>query len=301
MRNDTLKKALFTFLALLVITELVSRYYGFNNYPLFEESKEFEYIHRPNQDVRIYQNHFITNEYSMRSGPVSKDDTLVVLLIGDSVINGGNQVDHNDLASTLLENRLSKELNKKVRVLNISSYTWGPDNVYAYLKKYGTFSADLIVMVNNSGDAFDNMTFEKRVGVKPNFPEKNYALACLGLFDRGWSMIAGKFKKRVPEERSVRSKEFDPGFENINSLATRLNVPLLVYLHATTQEMDEKKYSAEGQLILDFFAKKNRKVIKELDLPLDKNFYVDEIHFNAKGQHFMSDNLYNPIYNLIKN
>lgn len=301
MRSGILKKGLFVVAGLFLGIELASRYYGLNSYPLFEESKEFEYIHQPNQDVKIYRNHFTTNEYSMRSAPVSKEDTLVVLLIGDSVINGGNLVAQEDLASTLLENKLTKALNKKVRVLNISSYTWGPDNVYAYLKKYGTFGADLIVMVNNSGDAYDNMTFEKVVGVKPNFPSKNHALASFGLFEKVTSTIAGKFKKRNAVKKDLKLKKFDPGFENIDSLATKLNVPLLVYLHATTQEMDAKKYSEEGQLILDFFAKKNRQVIRELDFPLDKNFYLDEIHFNGAGQHFMSDNLYNPIYNFIKN
>ncbi|MFD1145337.1 hypothetical protein ACFQ4C_29695 [Larkinella insperata] len=269
---------------------------------MFQESKEFEYIHKPNQDLKIYRNRFVTNEFSMRSDPINKEDTLVVLLIGDSVVNGGNQVDHKDLASTILEQRLRKDLNATIRVLNISSYTWGPDNIYAYLKKYGTFNADLIVMVNNSGDAFDNMTFKKVVGVKSSMPSDNYALASFKLFKKVNDTLLSKFKKGISEDQDVQpeGRSFNTGFNDIDSLATCLKVPLIVYLHASQKELVEKKYSQEGQLIIDFFTKRNRKVIKELDFALDKKYYLDEIHFNSEGQHFMGENLYRWIYKAMK-
>jgi|GEM_PF-725261 len=282
---------------LLITTELLSRYFGFHQFPLFEESTQFEYIHKPYQDTRIYRNHFITNAYSMRSGPVANADTLVVLLIGDSVINGGNQTDHADLASTHLETALTKVFHRTVRVLNISSFTWGPDNAYAYLKKYGTFGADLFVLVHNSGDAYDNMTFEKVVGVHPNFIAKNYPLASIKLVEKGAGIIQGLVKKYSRKElpKPSGSQLFNSGFKNIDSLARSLNVPLIAFLHATKEEMQKKSYSADGRLILDFYKKQNRTVLKGLDQPMQEAHYLDDIHIDRQGQLFLSQILFEPI------
>ncbi|AUD06423.1 hypothetical protein [Spirosoma pollinicola] len=291
-------------LCILVLAELVARYLGLDQFPLFMESKEFEYIHRPNQTTRIYGNNFKTNEYSMRSEPINKSDTCVVLLIGDSVLNGGNSIDQDELASTLLENSLNKKLGKKVRVLNISSFSWGPDNIYAYLKKYGTFNADLMIYVCGSGDAYDNMTFEKIVGVSSVHPDKNYIFGIKKLVDKGYGVINNTFKKIFPEEKSPEVKEknqkFNSGFSDLDSLARRLNIPFLIYLHPDLDEISKKQYSKDGKLIIDFYTTRHRKVIRELNLGAKKEYYLDGIHINAEGQLFISKNLYEPILNYIK-
>lgn len=288
----------------LGMAELVARYLGLHQFPLFMESKEFEYIHVPNQTTRIYGNNFKTNEFSMRSEPINKNDTCVVLLIGDSVINGGNSIDQDELASTLLENSLTKKLGKKVRVLNISSFSWGPDNIYAYLKKYGTFNADLMVYVCGSGDAYDNMTFEKIVGVSSVHPDRNYIFGIKKLVDKGFGVFNNTYKRLFPEKKSPEEKKnnqkFNSGFSNLDSLARRLNIPFLIYLHPDLDEISKKQYSKDGKLIIDFYTARHRMVIQELNLGAKEDYYLDGIHINAAGQLFISKNLYDPIYNYIK-
>ncbi|GAB4016659.1 hypothetical protein GCM10028808_45810 [Spirosoma migulaei] len=287
-------------LVIVISIEMVSRFYGLHQYPLFEENADFEYIHKPNQKTVIYRNNFKTNEYSMRSNPLSKTDTLVVLLIGDSILNGTNQVANEDLASTLLENKLKKNFNKYIRVLNVSSFSWGPDNIYAYLKKHGLFNADLIVMINNSGDAYDNMTFLKVLDANPSMPSFNYNSATIKLIDKFiWPAIKSHFHGPIPRNTlsldKHYSKTFDTGFNDIDTLARNKHTPLMVYLHATTPELRKHSYSKDGQLIINFFKERNRRVILELEYPLNKTFYIDSIHFNKSGQRFMADVLYKPI------
>lgn len=286
-------------LCILILIEITARYFGLHQYPLFIESKEFEYIHKPNQTTKIYGNKFMTNEYSMRSNPISKNDTLVVLLIGDSVLNGGNSIDQDDLASTILENDLNKKVRKHVRVLNISSYTWGPDNIYAYLKKYGTFSADLIVYICNSGDAYDPMTFEKIVGISDTHTKDNYLFGTAKLIEKVSNKFRDYFSKKT-QARKIENNKISTGFFGLDSLAHQLNIPLLIYIHPNIQEINKRQYSREGESIIDFYKKKNRKIIRELNLGVKSEYYKDDIHFNAKGQQFMGRNLFQPIYNIVK-
>ena len=119
---------LLTVLLTAIIVELVGRYaFGFGNPPIHVSDPDFEYIQAPNQDVTRLGNKIITNEYSMRSKPLTESDSVYILGLGDSVINGGAQTTQDSLATTILENELSEKYNKKVRVLNISAGSWGTD------------------------------------------------------------------------------------------------------------------------------------------------------------------------------
>src|SRR5690606_12796944 len=143
-----IRKVVFSLLFLLVCVELILRLgYGFCNAPLYVKDPDYEYIYAPNQSVKRFGNTIRTNSLSMRNEELSVADSTVILLIGDSVVNGGSLTDNEDLASTLLETRLSDKLGHKVRVLNISAGSWGPDNGAAYLKKHGTFGAKLMCLV----------------------------------------------------------------------------------------------------------------------------------------------------------
>src|SRR5690606_4773773 len=124
-----LKKLLITLLLVVTGTELVLRYaFGFCNAPLYVAHPQYEYMYAPKQEVIRFGNRIVTNSLSMRSKELSPADSIVVLLIGDSVVNGGSLTDQDSLASTLLENSLSTALQQSVRVLNISAGSWGPDN-----------------------------------------------------------------------------------------------------------------------------------------------------------------------------
>lgn len=132
-------KYIIRFLILLLflagLTEIILRYkYGFCNAPLYISDPDFEYIYAPNQNAKRFGNVIQTNSLSMRSKEVSPSDSLVILLIGDSVVNGGNLTDQDSIATTILEKRFVKKYGKKIRVLNISAGSWGPDNIAAFLK-----------------------------------------------------------------------------------------------------------------------------------------------------------------------
>ena len=148
---------------------------------LFQEDNAIEYIPAPNQHSVRFGNKIAYNEYSMRSLPIDADDRCIVLGFGDSVLNGGTLTDQDSIATTIVEKQLQRT-NESIRFLNISAGSWGPDNCAAYLNKFGSFNAKMIILFVSSHDAYDNMTFEKTVGVHKSYPKEQYHLAFLNFW-----------------------------------------------------------------------------------------------------------------------
>ncbi|MCU0338853.1 MAG: hypothetical protein MUE30_03140 [Spirosomaceae bacterium] len=303
-----LRKSLLFLVGLLVLTELTLRFiFGFCNAPLYVEDPDFEYIYAPNQHRTRFRNVIKTNEHSMRSEPLHATDTTVVLLLGDSVINGGNPTDHDDLASTILENQLNDRYQKPVRVLNVSAGSWGPDNAFAYLKKRGFFGADLICLVTSSHDAFDNISHTPLVGLNPNYPNKQYEIALYEAYDRYYIYYEayietplkrwfGPATQHAPDDVIHKfGTTFNRGFQQLADTTRALQIPFVIYLHPEIPEIQQNRFDAQGTQILAFAQQNRIPVVNELTLrptlDLFRNPEYDGIHYNAKGQAFMAKNL----------
>ncbi|BDD87658.1 SGNH/GDSL hydrolase family protein [Desulfofustis limnaeus] len=150
--------------ALLVAGEWFARFVlGLGDPPLSTTHPRIEYMYTPDQDVQRFGNRFLVNGYGMRSEPFAVhkgEDELRLLVFGDSVVNGGNLTDHENLATTLLKDELfSLAGGRKVVVGNVSAGSWGPGNWLAYSQTYGFFGADVVVLVVSSHDVCDSPTF----------------------------------------------------------------------------------------------------------------------------------------------
>ncbi len=303
-----LKYLVFLLCFVFTIGEIVGRYYGLHQYPLYVQSNDFEYIHAPNQDLSIYGNHFMTNEFSMRSAPIdAKKDTTVVLFIGDSVINGGNLMGHENLATTILEQKLSADLNKNIRVYNISGGSWGPDNAEMYIKKNGTFDADFIVLVVSSHDAYDNITHQPIVGIHPQFPKENYLLAWGKLIERGWQQVEKRLQLSQKSQKVKnadlgigQAQIFNSGFQYFHDLSLELGIPLLVYLHPNKKELAEKKTGEFGDEIIAFCTKNKIHFIDELTTGLKKDGLRDYIHYSQIGHKHLANTLHPILFEQLK-
>jgi hypothetical protein len=149
--------------------------------PLSVADPQIEYLFKPSMSYRRLGNHIHYNAYSMRSEDFpahrTSPDELRVMVIGDSVINGGALTDDSQLATKLLESSLSRDLNRPVVVGNISAASWGPPNELAYAKKFGLFDADVVVVVLSSHDYADVPTFKPVIDIDPSFPSHRPLLA----------------------------------------------------------------------------------------------------------------------------
>ncbi|SHF73378.1 hypothetical protein SAMN05444008_111178 [Cnuella takakiae] len=178
-----------------------------------------------------------------------------------------------------------------MKVLNISYGSWGPDNCYAYLEKYGTFGAQKFLLLVSSHDAYDNMNFVPTVDVLPAYSSKQFPLAIMELVDR-YLMPATNKKTETPERmlainKKERNSVFNSGFGNFLSFCRSHNIPLLVYLHAEKEERIAGKYNAQGVEIINFCKQHNLPIIKELDYEMPASAYRDVIHPNDAGQDYI--------------
>lgn len=150
-------------LAIVMLDIFLRLAFGFGNPLLYKAHPTIEYLLVPNQTVKRLGNLIETNQYSMRSenfGMEKPENELRLLIIGDSVVNGGSYIDQTELASSIVKNQLEKEFNFPVTVGNISAGSWGPPNMLAYINEFGFFQADMIFVVLSSHDYYDVPTFE---------------------------------------------------------------------------------------------------------------------------------------------
>ena len=156
-------------LLLALVGELGARWIlGLGDPPLTVRDPEIEYLFAPNQDVRRFGNRVVYNNVSMRSADrwsmaKERPEELRVLVLGDSVINGGALTDHARLATTIAQETLDRPA-RPVRVGNVSAGSWGPENLLAYVERFGLFDADLAVVVLSTHDLRDVRTFPDDLG-----------------------------------------------------------------------------------------------------------------------------------------
>lgn len=301
-------------LLFLILCEVILREgWGFCDTVLMQESQKYEYIAQPSQDRMRFRHHVVYNSLSMRS-PEVKKNSIKILGLGDSVINGGVLTDQDSLATTLLSTALSDALQQEVQVLNISAGSWGPDNCNAYLDEKGCFDAKAILLVVSSHDAYDNMDFKPTVDVRVSSPSKQYVSAIVELFDRYLiPKVKDLFHKKTSnqqladfeEEHGIKKngKCFNPGFIALKQKADSLHIPMIIYLHAEQLEWKDKKYNSQGQEIIKFAQQENIPIIKDLNAGINENWYRenDGIHLSQYGQHQMAKLIYPYLLCVLKN
>ena len=305
-----MKKKIFVLGFLIVLSiclELFLRmYFGFCDTVLVREDSEFEYIAQANQKRFRFRNHAIYNSFSMRSEEVDTS-SIKILGFGDSIINGGVLTDQDSLATTILSDTLSKIYGTKIQFLNISAGSWGPDNCYAYLKKYGDFGAKSIFLFFSSHDAYDNMNFEKIVDNHSSFNSKQYSIAQYELVNRYLvNTIKRKLKKKRTQSDNLginKKKDnalFNTGFSSFLDYSKRKNIPVTIYLHADTKELKLESYNEQGKEIIKFANDNNIPIILDLENGLKLSDFRDYIHLNSNGQrklantitHYLKNNHY---------
>lgn len=280
--------------------ELLLRFvYGFGAPVLSMPDSEIDYLFKPNQDCVRFGNKIQYNNKSMRMGFDIKDgcrDSLIrVIVCGDSVVNGGTLTDQKDVATTIVQ---SLYPTNEVQVLNVSAGSWGPGNLAAYFRKYGSFDATDLIIEVDSHDLWEDDPLESKgrlVGVAPDYPKKNPALATQELLSRyllprirSYFGIADfNLKVDVPRwgsESDKQSQDYNLScMEFLYSLPIQ-NKALLIY--RSQKESSECAVTYGEKVFRDQASRLNIPVyLLELDASED---YRDIIHPNQSGQRKMA-------------
>ncbi|MFB2896620.1 SGNH/GDSL hydrolase family protein [Aerosakkonemataceae cyanobacterium BLCC-F50] len=287
------------FVLLLILEVGLRSRFGFGNPLIYITDAEIGYLLAPNQQTRRFGNRIEINEYSMRGGAISvtcPESTLRVLLLGDSIANGGWWTDQADILSAMMASGLkatvAKDEFREVEVLNASANSWGPRNELAYLKRFGTFGAQVVVLLINTDDLFATAPSSLQVGRDRNYPAQKPLLALQEVVTR-YVLPA----PNIPELTALNQEEGDRvGFnlaaiEEIGANAKSSNSKFLLAMTPLLREVGEpgpRDYEIkERQRLTEFTASKQ---ILYLDfLPFfnsaksKESLYRDHIHLSYQG------------------
>ena len=158
------------------------------------------------------------NQYSMRSGVINPQKPIAnlrILVIGDSIVNGGWWTDQQETISALIENELASSLPSfdRIEVLNASANSWGPRNELAYLERFGLLEAQTVILIINTDDLFATAPTSIPVGRDRNYPISKPPLAAIELWEQAFAKPIP-----IPEMEQVRAEKGDRGGFNLAAI-----------------------------------------------------------------------------------
>lgn len=278
--------------------------FGFGNPPIYIADEKIGYLLAPNQRTTRMGNRIAINEYSMRSDAIASNrspSTLRVLLLGDSIVNGGWWTDQNQTLSALMATQLETLKPQipfeEIEVLNASANSWGPRNELAYLQGFGTFEAQVVVLVINTDDLFATAPTSIPVGRDRNYPSQKPPLAIVEAISRFLPYDS------PPEMAAVRAEKGDRvGFNleairQIQGLARGSGADFLLAMTPLLREIGEpgpRDYELKARTRLSEFSQNQQMTYVDF-LPLFNNtetpetLYRDHIHLSPQGNQTVSE------------
>lgn len=290
---------------LIVVESGLRLLFGFGNPPIYIADPEIGYLLAPNQRTRRFGNRIVINQYSMRSpaiAPQREASTLRLLLLGDSIANGGWWTDQGDTLSALMTQQLqlTQSSYRQVEVLNASANSWGPRNELAYLNRFGAFEAQAVVLLINTDDLFATAPTAVPVGRDRNYPDRKpfLKLALAEIFSRYLAKPPA-----IPELKTVNAEGGDRvGFnleaiEQIKRLVEATGAKFLLAMTPLKREIGEpgsRDYELKARSRLVEFTK-NQQITYVDFLPIFNDtqtpdtLYHDHIHLSPQGYRLINE------------
>lgn len=289
----------------LVAAEIFLRVrYGLGNPPLYVADARTGYRLAPHQTLRRRGNRIAVNAYSMRGPAVTPHraaGTLRVLMVGDSIVNGGGWTDQSELLSVKLQTALDPlkpaEF-QQVEVLNASANSWGPRNELGYVLRFGTFEAQVVLLVLNTDDLFAVAPNSYDLGRNPQYPTRRPPLAL-------WEAIARRRKYTpAPELQALHDQPGDrvgvnlEAIRQLNQVVKTAGGQLAIAMTPLRRELQDDGphdyecvarqrltafIRAEGIPYLDF--------LPRLQQTRYESLYYDHIHLSTEGNQWVGQTL----------
>ncbi len=292
-------------IGLVAITEIALRLlFGFGNPPLYIADEEIGYLLAPKQKLRRMGNYIEINDYSMRSGevvPKPPQNSLRLLLLGDSVANGGWWTDQKNTISALIREQLaSLDTNQEIEVLNASANSWGPRNQLAYLQKFGTFESQVLILLINTDDLFATAPTSLPVGRDSNYPNQKPPLALIEVYNRYITS-----PQPIPGMAEVQKEGGDRVGFNLEAIAKIKNLrdekgsKFILAMTPLLRELGDngpRDYEVKArERLLEFTKLQNIEYIDFLSLfnqvKSPNSLYRDHIHLSVLGNELVSETI----------
>ncbi|MDJ1172925.1 SGNH/GDSL hydrolase family protein [Roseofilum capinflatum] len=288
-------------LVLFLITETILRLgFGLGKPALVQADSDTGYRFQPNQDLWRFGRTIIYNQYSQRSDPITPEKTpgtLRILMVGDSVLNGGNPIDQPDTISEKLKVQLENS-GYPLEILNASSGSWGLGNQWGYLQKFGLFDSDLVILQIGVHDLVQPTSTSDAVG-SIYFPDRPPLLAISEAWSRyAWPRIQGYFplnapSSEIPQSQLQPEEQFTENMDTLQAMIRFIraqDIPILVVF--TPNRFDLIPNPQIPPYYPEFFTLLESEKIPVVDVyqawstlspSVIDSFFRDSVHLNEQG------------------
>ncbi|MEM9543649.1 MAG: SGNH/GDSL hydrolase family protein [Cyanobacteria bacterium P01_E01_bin.42] len=280
-------------------------FFGFGDPLLYIGDEKIGYLLAPNQRVRRMGNRIAINQYSMRSPsitPTPASGTFRIMLVGDSVANGGWWSDETQTISRLIQQSAGDRA-ETVEVLNASANSWNPRNELAYLQQFGLFEARVLILLLNTDDLFGMRPTSIPVGRDRAYPDRKPLLAFLEVY----TLFLTR-PQPIPELQAIRDEKGDRVGINLKAIEEIAAIsksnqagfflaltPLLREIESGSRDYEKKARQrlleltqSQGMNYLDFLP-----LFEALDNPTA--LYRDRIHLSPEGNERIARSLWEAI------
>jgi len=281
---------------LLIGAELVLRFgIGFGEPPLVDRDKEIEYVLKPSMSYHRFGNRVFINSHRMRSDEFSVERSLNegrIMLVGDSVVYGNHWLDQSETVASVLQQKLNAQAHDcQFLVGAIATSSWGPVNQRAYIRRYGLFDADIVIVLAASHDRADYPTFNS------DFIPYRRMPSFLAVIDAAQYVLERLMRKPevwdeglTYEKRQVRSVG---AFNDIFDLIAQADAKGFFVFHPTTTELNG---SSKAVPIYQDIAQNKNAPFFDLTPSYQSAgaaLYRDAIHPSPEGAGLIAEELFN--------
>jgi len=300
-------------LAVFIGLEVILRVaLGLGNPVLVQADSFTGYRFQPNQKLFRLGKKIQYNQYSQRSEPITLKKSpkkLRILMTGDSVLNGGNPTDQSQTITELFEAKLSAS-GHPAEVLNASAGSWGIGNALGYLREFGTFNADAVILQIGTHDLTQPTSVSAVVGHHPAFPTHPPLLATQDAWNRYIEpIVAGKLGYNLPNGDFASSpisltpdQQFKQNMQHLKEIITLIRgkkIPVFVLFTPNRDDLIPKvnvpNYKSEFSRLL-----------KSLQVPIIdthtawsslppatvESYFRDSVHLTVQGNQAIAQNLF---------
>ncbi|MEO1068396.1 MAG: SGNH/GDSL hydrolase family protein [Cyanobacteria bacterium J06638_6] len=291
----------------IAIAELfLRRRYGLGTPPLYVADARTGYRLAPNQRLRRRGRRIEINQYSMRGpeiAPQCPANTLRVLMLGDSIVNGGWWTDQSELLSLRVQQTLTAQGlpgYQAVEVLNASANSWGPRNELGYVLRFGTFESQVVLLVLNTDDLFAIAPHSCELGRNPQYPTRRPPLALWEALARSRPYEPSPTLQALHDQPGDRVGVNLEAIRQLHHTVQAAQSQLLLAMTPLRRELEgdgPRDYERVARQRLTHFA--HRQGIPYLDfLPQfrqesHERLYFDHIHLSTEGNSWVGQALAN--------
>lgn len=261
----------------LVLAEVLVQLSGVLDFPVYKADNQIGYIPAPGQSGKFLNSReWEFNAYSMNAGTFKPDGSRFnVLLVGDSIVLGGNPLAQSE--------RLGPQLEKFTdwQVWPVSAGSWALQNEFSYLRSHQEIldRIDAVTFVWNSGDFEGPSSWASELThpLKRPFPGLLYVARKYG--------FASVQPPQVRAELQVRPRDWGADLHDFSRTFKR---PIFIFMYPNLDELEHpaKMNDQLDSRIPDLQARlnKNANISRVADsLNWNSGRYRDGMHPDSQG------------------